>query len=377
MVHDDNGTLALQSSVLVGLNEYKAEAMSKFAVLYRDKKMILANNQNRVSVTWEDLARAHFGKTLGRAMMMGWGEVDPQLDLSKSYILEKGFVSWYTDFRDIGIETKLFDPVTVNAGAENFTKADIFTYSGNGDNKVSYPELLQFVNMIISGGGTTTEQIYQDMVAAGCSLSEVDDFNKPLLDEKCFVKQFRRHSKLYFNNLYNYSDYLEHLSEVEFVDYYNGLISLSSEKANLGARIGTAEIRVITMTSMFIEALFGAYDQGQTFNQLDQSEVIQAYPRFKALIDQKALGKLDDWKSAFNICRLRYSTEDFLQKVFLFLAYNGGLPTQKDIRFRSCILGDFGGDIFQLRGAVDRKKIINTFKFLKSDASLEDAQSQN
>lgn len=181
----------MKQSVLRGLEEFRTEGTSKFSVLYRQKRMILALNQNMAPVNWNDMSSSHYAKMIARELILGWGNVSSGFDLTKSYLNEKNLVDWYDDFRPFGVEVKLFDPRSSNSGSRSFLEANLFTYAGNGDDKMDYTETMQYVSMLFSGGGEMTDIIIKDMAKAGCTLSEKDAFGNPWLDEACFIKRLK------------------------------------------------------------------------------------------------------------------------------------------------------------------------------------------
>lgn len=364
---------ALVKEIALGLEELRHEALTRLPILYRDKKYILASSQNTADVDWEDVSRAHYVKMLGRELMLGWGELDPQLNMYKSRMVKSGFSKWYIDFKDFAFELKLFDPRATDNGADNFTQADLFTYSGNGDNELSYFETLQYVNMLLSGGGEMTDDIQKTMVKAGCALPEKDIFGQPWLDEKCFVKNLKLNSKRFFSHVYLFSNYINGLSEQEYLGFYTDLMSVARFNPKTAGRIETADIRALTLLSMFIDSLFAIYDVRAPFGQVDAGEIRGSYPRFKNFVKDytrkpETAKKLEGWEAWYNICKLSYTKDEFLREAFIFLVYTGRVPEQSDVNM-TC---NFNG-LFTFEGYVNRRGIISTFQILKTEIALGNA----
>lgn len=361
---------ALIRDISLGLEELRSESQSKLAIIYRDKKMVVASSQNTAEVDWEDVSRAHYVKMLARQLMLGWSDLDPGLSLFKSTMLKKDFMNWYSDFKEFAIEIKLFDPRTLDNGADNFMQADLFTYAGNGDNQLGYQEVMQFVNMLLAGGGELTTQIQDVMIKAGCGLNEVDTFGKPWFDEKCFSKTIRANSKKLFSHIYLFENFVSSLNDQEYLGFYTDLMNVARLKEDTAGKVETADIRAFSMLSMFIDSLYTIYDVRAPFGAVDAAEVRASYPRFKGFIAEyvkkpDVAEKLKDWDAWYNICKLSHTKEEFLREAFVFLVYNGRIPESSDVSL-TCNFGD----LFDFEGAVNRRGIISTFQILKTEITL-------
>jgi len=358
----------LPSQIVQGLLELRDESLAEYSILFNDKKMILSKDVNKSLIGWEDLSRALYTKMLGRELLIGWGNLDPQYNLKKSYLTESGMIQWYADFRDFGIETKLFDKREINSGAKSFLEANLFTSYGNGDQQLNFYETLQFVSMLLSGGGEITNMIISDMKDAGCRLKsgELDVFGNPWLEEKCFKNRLRQKHSIYFSNLKNYSVYVNSLTDAQFHDYYNDLMLVARNDATQVGRIETADIRILSMLIMYIESLYGRYDTRDKFQMFNPAEIRQSYPRFKAFVadfaQKEAQETVAQWDSVINVCGYFYTKDDLFREAFIFMVYTGRLPVLQDMNYVTCAING----LFTFEGEVDRKTIISTFKVLKS-----------
>ena len=360
--------------IMDGFNDLKNELISARPVTYRFKKMVLAVNQEIWDMSWEDLSRAFYGNILARELLRGWGD--------SNTITESGFVQWYTDFKSFAIETKTFDPRSdnVRTGKETFLQANLFTFAGNGDNQINKSEAFQYVNMLASGGNQTFQEIRDGLTAAGCNLPEKDVFGYPWNNEKCFYENFKNNYKYYYSNLSYLVAYLDKLSETEFKNYYDSLMSVARYDIKAVGRIESADIRVLNMTLMYIESLFSVYDTNNNWT-LSPAEIRIAYPRFKNFVTdyahKNAKKELNEWDVIINPCRPLYPLDSFISEAFIFLAYNGRLPKKADVNDPSSVANIYECGKYQLgfassyqpfifQGEIDRKSIINTFKVLKS-----------
>ena len=363
-----------QHAIILGYNDFKTEFLSAMPIIYRNKKMTVAVNQNIWDVSWEDMARSIYGKMLGRELVRGWGTLDK--------ITEAGLIQWYSDFKQFAIEVKAFDPRSevAKTGKETFLQANLFTSAGNGDNEMSKEEAYQYVNMLVSGGNQTVAEIRDGLNKAGCNLKDMDAFGYPLNDEVCFYKDFKANYKTYFSNLSYLVGFLDKLNTTEFINYYDNLMTVARLNPKAIGKIETADIRTLSMTLMYIETLFANYDKNQNWN-LSPNEVRLSFPRFKNFVtdyaQKNAKSELDEWDTVINPCRALYPLDSFVQEAFIFLVYNGRLPNKSDVNDPSSVANiyecgkyhlGFQSDYhpFDFKGEVDRKTIISTFKILKT-----------
>src|SRR5690606_12446492 len=86
-----------------------------------------------------------------------------QAGLLDGGITQEEMQAFYMDFRDFGVDLQLFDPRVDNAGHRSFQEANLFTYTGNGlqrlsevssprDAMMSYPEGMEYLLFMLSGG---------------------------------------------------------------------------------------------------------------------------------------------------------------------------------------------------------------------------------
>lgn len=364
---------ALVKEIALGAEELRQEALTRLPILFRDKKYVVATSQNTAQVDWEDVSRSHYTKMLARELMLGWGQVDPSLNLysANSRMVKEDFVKWYNDFKEFAIELKLFDPRATDNGADNFMQADLFTYAGNGDNQLHYLEVQQFVNMLLGGGAEMTDDIQKVMTAAGCAIpGQIDIFGKPWFDERCFLRNIRANSKRFFSHVYLFGNYVNSLNDQEYLGFYTDFMNVARLKPDTVGRIETADIRAFSLLAMFIDSLFTIYDVKGAYGEVGAAEIRSSYPRFKNFVAEyikkpDVAEKLKDWDAWYNVCKLSHSKEEFLQEAFIFLVYNGRIPERADVSL-TCNFGD----IFKFEGNVNRRKILSTFQILKDEIAL-------
>ena len=190
------------------------------------------------------------------------------------------------------------------------------------------------------------------------------------MNEDCFRKQLRVNHKKYFSHLPYFNAFLNGLTQVEYNSYFADLMEVSRKDTLKKGLIETADIRTLSMLTMYIESVYATFDKNKPLQTLSANEVRSAFPRFRAFIREFAEkeGVLDGWNVFYNHCRLSYSEDDFIREAFVFMVYNGRLPEEADFNKFSC----HSNGLFDIQGDVSRKNILNTFKVLKTVLASEE-----
>lgn len=359
----------LQAQIVSNVNDLRSEFLESNPVIYRNKKIAVATNQNIWEQKWKDLARGLYVKMLARLLMQGWGQIYPLENIRTNYLSEVAMYNWYSEFKYFGIELKIFDPRTFNSGSAGFKIGNLFTRSGNGDNQLSFKETAENLGIMISGNGPAYQEISDDMVIARCNLAELDVFDKHWNNETCFYQVLRANYKFYFSNMPHLIAYLDTLNEDQFKHYFEDAVNVVRvDNRNTGSKVETAEITSMNSLLHFIEEIYVTHDTNANW-QISEAEIRQAYPKFSNIATEFAyqnsraqIEEFTSWKGtvAGYGC---FSEQDLIRESFIFLIYNGRTPTQSDFNSFPCFSGKA---LMNFSGEVDRKTMVNTFKALKT-----------
>ncbi|MBC7421289.1 MAG: hypothetical protein H7328_11225 [Bdellovibrio sp.] len=373
-----------QIKILNGFEELKSEFLGSRPVVYRFKKMVIAANQSVWDQNWADLARGFYTKMLARELLIGWG-ISPvtvanptgyaSKEIAHSFMTEEGLIQWYAEFKDFGIESKAFDPRSMNAGSESFKQADLLTYSANGDSKMGFLESIQYVNMLVSGGGETLTEIQAGLARAQCNLKELDVFGFPWNSEACAVLDIKRNFGFYFSNLSWLNAYVQKMNDSQFAEFYFELMEVTRIDAKYrGSQIQTADLRSMSIILYYIESLYAVYDADGNA-AFSSQEIREAYAgRFKAFANKYAMdnakAQIDEFSGFLSQTVYGcYSQEDLIRESFVYLVFNGRTPTKDDLTpaWKLPCIGTKPPLIdFSSKGEVERKTMISTFKILKA-----------
>lgn len=357
-----------QDFILSAAEEYRVEFLTERPVIYRFNKMVIASNQEVWKQNWQDLARAAYVKFLARSLMIGWGNGSGNRLVQNAEITESGLIKWYAEFKPFCIEIKLFDPRAINSGAKSFKEANLFPYSADGNDKMSFLETTQYLNILATGGGQTFNEVKDGLAKAGCNLSERDAFDFPWNQESCVYSDLRKNYKNYFNNLSYLVSYLDRMDDQQFLSFYNSVIEVARQVPDTKGRIESADLRNMIILMHYMESIYAVFDKDRNFN-VSPAEMRAGYPRFRIFAKDFAYKTAKDKIDLFNSTAVQvlgygcYSEDDLIRESFIYLVFNGRTPGLTDLNIAPC-LG--ARSLIDFTGEVDRKTIINTFKILKA-----------
>ncbi|MBY0555100.1 hypothetical protein K2P97_11270 [bacterium] len=359
-----------QAQIVSSVEELKTEFLDKTPVLYRFNKIILSANQEIWDQNWSDLARGLYYSMISRQLLLGWGQTPLVKEVKNASVAEQGLVQWYSEFKKFGIETKIFDPRSKNSGASNLSAANLFTRSGNGDNKMNFRESIQFLGILFSGGGKVYEEMASSFKKANCNLPEKDVFGHNWNNEACAYEDFKQNYKYYFSNLSYLVGYLDKLKqdEKEFKDFYESVMSVARLDSTAKGRLETGDMRAFSILLHYVESIYAAYDEDRNW-KLSEKEIKNAYPRFKGFAEQFARKSAADSLAMFNSWKGKvggygcFTEQDLIKESFVFMVYYGKTPASSDLTNFPCLRNE---PLIKFEGEVERKSIINTFKIIKS-----------
>lgn len=359
-----------QAQIVSSVEELKTEFLDKTPVLYRSNKIILSASQELWDQNWLDLSRGLYYSMVSRVLLLGWGETPLVKEVKNASIVERGLVQWYSEFKNFGIEVKIFDPRSKNSGGSNLSAANLFTRSGNGDNKMNFRESIQFLGILFSGGGKVYEQMAEGFKKSNCNLPEKDVFGYNWNNEACAYEDFKQNYKYYFSNLSYLVGYLDQLkqNEKDFKDFYESVMSIARLDVTAKSRLETGDIRAFSILLHYVESIYAAYDEDRNW-KLSEKEIKNAYPRFKGFAEQFARKSAADSLAMFNSWKGKvggygcFTEQDLIKESFVFMVYNGKTPASSDLTNFPCLRNE---PLIKFEGEVERKSIINTFKIIKS-----------
>jgi hypothetical protein len=338
-----------------------------FPTLVKDNKYLLSQTLPQATFSTLDLARSFYIKMLARQLLMGWG--NGKMTPTKEATLNKEQMMEFTqEFKQIGIELKLNDPRSKSDGSKAFLEANLFGFTSDGNQSMSMSETFEYMHYLVAEGSGTATLIQSDLKALKCELPQLDVFGHHWNPESCFIQNLKNNYPKYFAGKPALMKYLSKLSNKEFLDYYNLLMSFSRyDEKNKNIKIETADIQTFVVVTSYIEAMFVKYDVNMN-GTLNAAEIRNSYPKFKAFATDysrtNAADSLKEWdESSLNVCRKYHTKDELIRESFIYMVLNQGqMPKMGDMNYVSC---GFGNGLFTFKNEIDRKSIIYTFLVLK------------
>ena len=359
-----------QTLLLRICEEMRTEFLQKHPVLYRNRKVVLAANQEIWEQSWRDSARAFHVMMMARQLLLGWGvKAQPHTkEMKHSFLDERGMVQWYSEFKPFGLETGAFDPRVANAGLSNLQAANLFTRSGNGDKRMDFRETIEQLSILMTGGQTYSE-MQKGFATAKCDLNEDDVFGMPWTIEVCVKAELRRNYARYYSNMSYLVRYISRLNEAQYSEFFDAMMEVArTDSANRG-RLESSDIKMMNLLFHYIESLFATYDKDRNM-RLTPAEIKDAYPKFKSYAEayahknsQASLDTFNNWlgvKTGYGC----YNESDLIKDGFVYLVLTGKNAGMTNLNLAPCLMGQ--RPLMDLKGDVDRRGIINTFKILKA-----------
>ncbi|MFV8257969.1 hypothetical protein ACNQKP_09190 [Bdellovibrio bacteriovorus] len=243
-----------------------------------DGRLIISATGNQTKQSWAALTKFNLMRVLSRMLMLGYAD-NVGGRLSQSQMSEKGLVSWYEDFQELGLDLKAFDPRSANSGSRSFLEANFFTFSGNGNDSMDQKETFEFVTTLFSAGLGTSNAVSDHMKLAQCAIEEKDVFGFNYYKEDCFREQLRKHIGVYFANMPGMVNYVRGLNAAQWKQFFDYVLAASVTPTQRAGLIETANVRTMVTILHYIETIMVIYDTDH--NQgLSVDEVYASAPRF-------------------------------------------------------------------------------------------------
>jgi hypothetical protein len=357
-----------QSQIINNVNDLRSEFIESTPIIFKNKKIAVASNQNTWDQKWNDLARGLNVKMLARLLMQGWGQIYPMENIRTNYLTELQMTNWYSEFKTFFVAIKSFDPRTYNSGSAFVKTGNLFTRSGNGDARLSFKELSENLGILLTSSSITASEITTALTEARCNLPELDVFDKNWNHENCFYQVLRANYRFYFSNLPHLTAYLDTLNEAQFRDFIQSVVDIVRlDEANRGVRIESADINSMNSLLAFIEGVYILHDTNNNW-ALSEFEIKQAYPKFKTVAtdfayktSQAEIDKFKSWMGSVGGYGC-FNEDDLIRESFVYLIFNAKTPDTSDLNSFPCFLGK---PLINFSGEVNRQGVSKALKSLK------------
>jgi hypothetical protein len=269
------------------------------------------NELARTNITFQSGMMVNALRSMIRFILLGYGESAPsaksQKNIWDAYMTEERMIQWEEDFRDFGRAVKFLDPRSNGSAKRTFGEGNFFTFSSQGDGRLSGIEMTELFSLLISGGKATSFLIMEDAARMQCTTDKKDVFNQPVLLGNCFKSLYVKNFSKYYSNLPALLQALQSRT-ISMNNVYDLAYRVAEDEKKEKGTIVYGEIRTMSVIFHYIEALMAVFDRNHD-NYLDQKELSAAFPRFQQLV-----------------LRLNPLQDVLAETAFLYIVTRGELP---------------------------------------------------
>lgn len=309
-------------------------------------------------LNWLVLTRLNLMHTLTRGLFLGYGNTGK--NLGSDSVSEKELMRFYDDFRAFGIAIHAFDPRSVNSGSRSFNEANLFTYSGNGDDKMDFAEGFELISFLVSGGFGINESIKKMLEQKNCLADPktgLDVFDLPFYNRECFKKNLKEQYAGLYKSVPHLGDFVGKLNDVGWESFFSNIMYASTSYPIPTGLVEVANIRTQVMISLYMESLYIMFDLDRN-GLLSYQEVRSASPRFFNLIKTKIIAETGSTTLA--------EDPDVLADVFTYLVFHGEKPGKGQFLLLQAKKWAQSWGLYDM-GEVGRGHIVEVFSYLKDD----------
>jgi|GEM_PF-4343869 len=294
-------------------------------------------------------------RTLARLLMLGYGTPrnGRMGHIEDNTLSLGGMQSWYGDFHSLLRSLNLMDPRARDKGKRIFDDARFFSFHGDGSEHLSQAMIMEELSMMLSGGLGVTAEWMTVLKTDGCWTNQRDSaFNKPLIDTKCLKSSFQQRYSSLFQNLPGFVAEVKS-GKLPFDEMFSEIRMIGALSGNPFETTEYAELRQMAVVLHYVESLLEVYDANRD-QALNQTELMNAFPRFQAIIE--ALSPMGHHAS---------------DQAFLYVAVRGDLPETDGFWNKLKAGVDFG--LFELSGEIKpirRSNLLKVISLLKAKTSV-------
>lgn len=274
--------------------------------------------------SFHNISHMNWMRAVTRLVIRGYA-LDPQRSQNMTGINKDEITSFYRDLYPLAVELGLLArSSSLNAAAQRFLEADLFSFSGNGDDLLSPYEGIELLSLAVSTVKKGKETHKQIIAVCGSAGEDADGVaTAPLA---CFRNEFLTNIGKYLSHTRNFAAFIAGLpnrleAEPSERSLPQEIMSLLANPADALAKEEEKELaslsprqRVVryfekiirgyqpkdnrpvelthtqsyTLMSYYVEALFEKFDIDGS-GTINPDEAARAYPTFQAFLTREAL----------------------------------------------------------------------------------------
>lgn len=355
----------------LSLNDQKFynEAWREFLALLRDPAHRHWDQKGHVSVSmskedrwnYRDLTFYNGWRAAASLFFRAYGNATQEQTKDASLVVEQ-VRPVYRDFAGVGRDLGLFDLRNSDGASRSLREADMFTPSGNGDERLQFIELVDLFADMWSGGVVGVTTYKSGAEDKKCLTGKEDYFHFPYMELNCSSMVLQQTFSDILPSLPHFTAYVRPMGKDRWESFFKDLLVVGRVCPGDPNGLETGDQRTMLVVLHYIENLFVAYDRNKD-QGFDDREVEMAFPRFQTFIvditKRKVQAEHPDlapwiWDEGWN--RLAMN-------VFKFLIFKGHVPTSEELDWTDVV------SVSNYEGRAQRQNIIRVFAALKAEIS--------
>lgn len=237
-----------------------------------------------------------------RQGVMGYSH-DPLRPIERGFQLEE-LRELYEDFRQIGIELRIFDPDGEKVPEKRFFESNLLTFAADGDGYADVVEMTQELLLLLSGKALA-DRIHafsaQSRAGVSCLFGDLDPYGYPWLDARCFRERLFNTTAfgLFFERFPRFRDFYSEIlakprtpitdlpgsaarelteGEQRRLRFHQAFEEATRERGFSDEHpVGSEDIQAMVMLVHYMEVIFARFDRDGS-GTLDPQETLLAVP---------------------------------------------------------------------------------------------------
>ncbi|MBC85676.1 MAG: hypothetical protein CL677_00735 [Bdellovibrionaceae bacterium] len=241
---------------------------------------------------FSNLSRLNAVRVTVRMLIFSFGDIQNHGDylriMNQQGIKKEEFETFYRVSKELGVDLKLMHPMGENVGNRSFQEAKMFTYSARGlipndpDDIVTYPELMEFISIVYSGGVLGRASF--DLLVGKCGATgRPGALGYETIRFDCFKKEFMSVYETQLGSLPGMQKYVKEMTPEQKVEFQHSLFNIMYDPKYDYRYIEYSDFTSMLTLTLYIEAIMTRYDQAPYDGVLDYDELSLAYYTFQGL----------------------------------------------------------------------------------------------
>lgn len=214
---------------------------------------------------------------LVRAVVLGYS-YEPEKAKFRG-ITKAEWKDFFDDVRPLAVDLNMvaFDDQTIWSSL--FEELNMFMFTADGDNWISYAEGLDLVSFALSSS-VMSHRMYDDLLV-NCEHFEPDVFGVAKVTAQCFRARWKAHFASAYRYLPAWAKLTSTFDSGDWTDFQREIELAARKKGYSGDLIETTDVDRMTMVLHYIEAILTRFDKDGS-GDLSLGEARNAYPLLKS-----------------------------------------------------------------------------------------------